>query len=133
MRPLANLIACWLLTVVLPIQALAGIVRLPAAHAGEHHPVELADPSGDCPHHRAATPCADCGHPADPLSDRDEFPDSSRCNTCSFCCMLLIPASWSLPLAVTTSTSPAQAASKFRSIAPRGLERPPRAALLLPA
>lgn len=133
MRHLTQLITCWLLAVVLPIQALAGVVRLPDAPVGGHHALGQASAETGCPHHGAATACSDCAQPTDRSSDREEFPDSSRCNACSFCCMLLIPAAWALPLPVATSTSPVQAESRFRSIALRGLERPPRAAFLLPA
>jgi hypothetical protein len=133
MRHLIKILACWLLAVVLPIQALAGVVRFPEAPAGGHHPVGQTDHQSDCPHHRATAPCIDCISHTDLSSDRGEFPDSSRCNACSFCCMLLLPVAWSLLIPGTSSASPAQAESRFRSIALRGLERPPRAPLLLPA
>lgn len=144
---------CWCLMLVLPLQALAGMIRLHdphsdchpvhAAHAATHaaqrmladseHPMAAASLGPEtggsastetaCAHHAAPT-CSACQSSSNESSDLSNLPPS--CSTCTLCCLLLIPAPFALVPPAGTNSSPPDSDVRFRSVAPHTLERPPR-------
>jgi hypothetical protein len=140
---------------VLPLQALAGMTRVHGPHTERHgvhgmhsvhgvyapthahvdgvQPVAQALPDAPtseaaamqtaCAHHESPA-CPACEWPSADSSDRSNLPPS--CNTCSSCCLLLIPAPLTLLPPAGTNSSPAEREARFRSVSPHILERPPR-------
>jgi len=143
-------IACWLLILILPAQALAAMMRLPEPVAAAHsaHPagvanafhgeagppvviavgaaITLADTQtaaaddAACPHHGGTASRAASEGAADP-SDL-----ASDCAVCALCCLMLIPASLSLASPAGPHHDPQTREPRFQSTAPQALERPPR-------
>lgn len=142
-------VVCWCLMLVLPLQALAGMIRLydphsdwhpvHAAHPAPHAHVDRAQPTVGTPSSvltsesaAVQTACADSAALAHPAcqwvtaesSDRSSLPPA--CNTCALCCLLLIPATLNLLAPAGVSISPPDREARFRSVSPHALERPPR-------
>ena len=140
-------LVCWCLMLILPMQAMAGMLRIhvpnadPAHktltaqlqdgvgvfhvtadhHAGAAH--ESLAPRSDCGHH-AAPPCPDCHAAA--KEPHDSSDRHAACNACALCCLLLIPASLSIAPPAGVSSIPPESDARFRSVAQHVLERPPR-------
>lgn len=140
-------LVCWCLMLILPMQAMAGMVRLHVPNADPAHETLVAQlPHGagvrqmtadhhalaaheslpsrsDCGHH-AAPPCPDCHGASDESHDPSDR--HASCNACTLCCLLLIPALLTVASPAAVSSIPPERDAHFRSVAPHVLERPPR-------
>lgn len=139
-------LVCWCLMLILPMQAMAGMLRMHVPNADPTHERSVAQTQhGEgvlhmgADHHALATHASlpsrpDCGHhvaPACPDCHAAEAPHDSSdrhasCHACALCCLLLIPASLSIAPPAGVSSPPPASDTRFRSVAPHVLERPPR-------